>query len=70
MSSDSYTFRETTEQGRSYRSIVHNMYLEMRATVQNNGTEVRCIVFVDSPTFSDPVTLIVQGKFLAVSTNL
>ena len=43
---------------------VHDMYLEILPTVENNETSVLCGAFVDTFSFSQPVQLIVQGKLL------
>lgn len=42
---------------------VHDMYLEILITVENNETSVQCGAFVDTIQFSQPVQLIVQGKY-------
>ena len=42
---------------------VHDMYLEILTTVENNETSIQCGAFVDTSQFSQPVQLIVQGKY-------
>ena len=60
---DGYIMREVKEGGTSM-IVVHHMYLEVPATVEYNRTTVRCGVSVNQQLiFSDPVMLILQGKF-------
>ena len=42
---------------------VHDLYLEIPATVENNGTQIQCLAYDALRSVSDPVFLIVQGKF-------
>lgn len=57
-----YIFSEITE-WLDNGDVVHDMYLSIRASAENNETEVVCVVFVNFQILSDPVTLIVQGKW-------
>lgn len=50
-------------------SIVHNMYLEILTTVENNETSVQCGAFFDTFQSSPPVQLIVQGKYICCVFN-
>lgn len=58
-----YRFSEITEwlyDG----NIVHDMYLGIRSSAENNETSVVCVVFLNTYTISDPeAKLFVQGKY-------
>ena len=60
--SSGYRFREVTVEVQESGDVVHDMYLEVPTTVQNNGTSVKCWVFEDVQISSPPAMLIVQGK--------
>lgn len=60
---NAYLFSEVIEvQGEN--NIVHDMYLEVPATVQNNLTRIQCVIIGHRPlTSQPPAMLIVQGKY-------
>ena len=41
---------------------MHDLYLEVPATMENNNTEVQCVAFDAVHSSSDIVYVIVQGK--------
>ena len=59
---DDYVFREVIVHQHANENIVHDMFLDIQTSLENNGTIVRCIAFVDTPSISGPAELIVQGK--------
>ena len=59
---DGYTFGEVlvgTENGIG----VHDLYLQVPATSENNGTQVQCLTIDSAHILSKVVSLIVQGKY-------
>ena len=42
-------------------TIAHDLYLRILASADNNNTVVVCVSILDSPTFSAPAELIIQG---------
>ena len=59
---DGFTFSEIEQHGTTNTDSIHDMYLEIPATPENNRTEVSCVVWVDTPTTSATAMIIVQGK--------
>ena len=56
---NAYLFSEVIE-----RENIHDMYLEVPASVQNNLTRIQCAVIIDHEVLvSQPAILIVQGKY-------
>ena len=68
--SSAYSSRNHTEDGYRFGEViqfenwyvVHDMYLDVPTTIENNGTTVQCAVFVDTATVSEEVKLIIYGE--------
>lgn len=63
-SKNGYTFSEVKVEVRQNGVLVHlvHMYLDVPTTAAYNGTEIQCAVALDGLHFSEPATLIIQGK--------